>query len=166
MSARVSVVMAVRDGAAFVEAAAESILQQHWSALELVIVDDGSRDGTAQLLEAIRRRDGRVRVLHQAPSGLAAALNRACACSTGEYLARQDADDLSKPGRLAHQIEYLDACPAVAAVGTAAEIIDERGAVIGAHAGAYGARRVREELASLRSTPVHGSVMMRRAASG
>lgn len=114
----VSVVMPVRNGERFVEQAAHSILEQTFSDLELVIVDDGSTDSTPTLLAAIGAQDERVVVLRsRRPEGIVDALNEGCRAARGSYLARMDADDVSLPNRIELQAGLLDATPDVGIVG-------------------------------------------------
>src|SRR5205807_956367 len=91
---RVSVVMPVRDGERFLVESVESVLGQTLSDLELIVVDDGSTDGTPGLLAGLARRDARVRVQTQPHGGLAAALNAGCAPASASLIARMDADDV------------------------------------------------------------------------
>jgi glycosyltransferase involved in cell wall biosynthesis len=112
----------------------------------------------------LRSEDPRLVLIRQEPRGLAAALNDGIARARAEYVARQDADDVSLPDRFARQIAYLDAHPSVAAVGTATDVIDAAGSRIGALGGPSGVAAVRQGLLSLRATPVHGSMMLRRSA--
>ena len=116
----VSVVLSVRNGAADLPKAIDTILTQTFADLELIVINDGSTDRTAAILDGIR--DARVRVIHQDNMGLAAALNRGVALARGRYIARQDHDDWAKPTRLEKQVAFLDAHPEYAIVGTRAEI--------------------------------------------
>jgi glycosyltransferase involved in cell wall biosynthesis len=116
----VSVVMAVRNGAAELPKAIESILAQTFTDFELIVVNDGSTDGTAAYLDAIP--DRRVRVVHQEGPALAAAINRGIALARGRYIARHDHDDISRPARFAKQVSFLDENPDFALVGTHADI--------------------------------------------
>lgn len=119
----VSVVMAARDAAPWVGAAVESVLGQTFGDLELIVVDDGSRDGTADVLAGVR--DPRiVRLRNEQPAGAAAARNRALEVARGGLLAIHDADDLSRPERIAAQVEFLSRRPDVAACGTRVATID------------------------------------------
>jgi glycosyltransferase involved in cell wall biosynthesis len=108
----VSAIMPVYNGEAFLEAALESLLAQEYEPFEVVVCDDGSTDGTAEILAA----HPSVRVVRQENAGAAAARNTAVAASNGEYVAFFDADDLWPPTRLARQVEYLLAHPDVACV--------------------------------------------------
>ncbi|MGH7338584.1 MAG: glycosyltransferase family 2 protein, partial [Myxococcota bacterium] len=99
----VSVVMGVRNGGEELAPSVESILAQRDIALELIVVDDGSTDGTAERLAAFAARDARVRVSRQEPSGLTAALVRGCDVARAPMIARNDAGDRSHPERLRRQ---------------------------------------------------------------
>jgi glycosyltransferase involved in cell wall biosynthesis len=112
--------MAVRNGGDDLPKAIQSILGQSFSDFELIVVDDGSIDGTAAYLDGLA--DRRVRVLHQANAGCAHAANAGIAMARGRYVARLDHDDLSLPTRLAKQVAFLDANPRCGMVGTCAEI--------------------------------------------
>jgi glycosyltransferase involved in cell wall biosynthesis len=115
----ISVVMGVYNGAETLPATVESILAQEQADFELVAVDDGSTDGSADMLDAYAMRDPRVRVLHQENSGLTRALIAGCTATGGRYIARHDAGDLSRPDRLAKQQSLLDASPEVIFVSCA-----------------------------------------------
>ena len=130
-AARVSVLLPVWNGEAFLEAAVESILRQTLSSLELIIIDDGSTDASAAIAEKLACGDDRVRVLRREHQGLSAALNAGIAAARGEYLARMDADDISVPHRLQKQVAYLDAHPSCVAAGAWIEVVDEAGRHLG-----------------------------------
>ena len=122
-----SVVLPVRDGAAFLEQALQSILSQTLTEFELIAVDDGSTDRTPEILAAAAERDPRVRVLRPEGSGVVAALNEGCAAAAAAYVARLDADDIALPDRLELQASLLDAQPDVGLVGGAYFAIDAAG---------------------------------------
>jgi glycosyltransferase involved in cell wall biosynthesis len=164
MAVAVSVLMAVRNGERFLDEAVASVVNQTWQELELIVVDDGSHDGTAAILDRWASKDQRVHVIPQDGRGLAASLNRAATFARGRYLARHDADDVSHAERVARQVARLESEPALAAVGSAAEIIDEAGAVVGRLPVVHGREAVRRGVESARVTPVHGSMMVRRTA--
>lgn len=120
----VSVVMAVHNGARFIGEAIESILEQTYRDLELVVVDDASTDGTAEILEQVR--DRRVRVIYLPENrGGAAALNTGIARARGAWIAIHDADDISDPARIAEQMRYITENPGTIAAGTYIECITD-----------------------------------------
>lgn len=126
---RVSVIMGVLNGAATVRRAIRSIQEQTFTDWECIICDDGSTDGTWSALEKIAQGDERFKLLQNHSNlGLAAALNRCLEIASGEYLARQDADDFSAPARLEVQVAFLDEHPAVTVAGTYAALMDGKGA--------------------------------------
>jgi glycosyltransferase involved in cell wall biosynthesis len=103
---RVSAIVAVRDGERYLGETLDSILGQSAPPGEVVVVDDGSTDATRATLEPYA---GRVRVVAQEPEGVAAALNRGIATSTGELLAFLDADDVWPPTSLECRLTRLAA---------------------------------------------------------
>jgi glycosyltransferase involved in cell wall biosynthesis len=103
----VSVVMSVYNGSSNLTVTMDSILSQEGVELEFIIVNDGSTDKTGEVLDDYVRRDDRVRVIHQGNTGLTCALIRGCAAATGEFIARQDAGDVSLAGRLALQLNVF-----------------------------------------------------------
>src|SRR5262245_39044227 len=103
----VSVVMSVYNGASHLAATLDSVLSQEGVELEFIVVNDGSTDKAGEILDDYARRDDRVRVIHQRNTGLTYALIRGCAAATGEFIARQDAGDVSLAGRLASQLDVF-----------------------------------------------------------
>ena len=99
----VSVVMSVYNGASSLEATLCSVMGQQGCNFEFVVVNDGSTDQTRETLDSWAMRDNRLRVIHQSNTGLTRALIAGCAAASGEFIARQDAGDISLPGRLSRQ---------------------------------------------------------------
>jgi glycosyltransferase involved in cell wall biosynthesis len=112
----VGVVLPAYNAATTVTAAARSVLDGDSTALELIIVDDGSTDGTRDVVEQLAD-DSRVRIISRPNKGLAASLNEGIAASSAPFIARMDADDVSTPGRFRTQVRYLRAHPDVVLVG-------------------------------------------------
>lgn len=107
----VSVVIPVYNGEDFVERAIDSVLAQSHQAVEAVVVDDGSTDGSGDLVDAVARRDERVRVVHKDNAGLAAARNTGIEYARGAYLGFLDADDWLLEHKLETQLRVLEASP-------------------------------------------------------
>jgi glycosyltransferase involved in cell wall biosynthesis len=119
---RVSVIVPTYNCASFIERAIESAFAQTYADYEIIVVDDGSTDGTDALLA---RWHGRITSLRQANSGLSTARNTAAGKATGEFLAYLDADDVWYPTKLDHQIAFLDAHSECGMVHSELTVIDE-----------------------------------------
>lgn len=111
---RVTILMSVYNAARYLGKAIDSILNQTFTDFEFVIINDGSTDGSREILDAVR--DRRVRLFHTVNRGLGAALERGVRESRAPYLARMDADDIAVSHRLGVQIDYLDQHPDVGVV--------------------------------------------------
>jgi hypothetical protein len=157
----VSVVMAVHNGAAHLDEAVSSLRQQTFTDFELIIVNDGSTDATATILQQHAAEDMRLRVLTGPHQGLIASLNRGCGAARGRYLARMDADDVALPERLARQVAFLDQHPEVGLVGACVEFLDgdRRSGQFWRVPGSDG--EIRAFLARYNAI-IHPTVMMRR----
>jgi hypothetical protein len=122
---RVSVLMSVYNGGAYLSEAIESILNQSYNNFEFVIVDDGSSDNSWEILQKYAGRDGRILLLKNCPNmGVVHALNKGLELTQAEYIARQDADDISHPERLKRQIDFLDTHPAYGLVAAVPLLVD------------------------------------------
>lgn len=104
----VSVVIAAYNAADFIEATCRSVMRQTYQTLEILVVDDGSTDRTAAVVEALAVTDPRIRLIRQQNLGVAAARNRAIAAATGEFIAPLDADDVWDPTKIARQVARLE----------------------------------------------------------
>ena len=157
----VSVIMAVFDGAPWVGAAIESLLAQTLAEIEVVVIDDGSTDATADVLAAFF--DPRLRVERRARAGLTHSLNRALELARAPLVARLAADAVALPERLARQRAFLDAHRDVGLVGSWAREVDVHGREIAAVCPPVDDASIRRAL--IRRNPfVHSSVMVRRSA--
>lgn len=166
MVPQVSVVMSVYNGAENLAQTLDSVLGQEGCNFEFIVVNDGSVDDTAAILDRYAALDQRVRVLGQDNTGLTRALARGCDESTGEFIARQDAGDISLPGRLKSQLEFLSAHPEAVMVACAVQFSGP------AHEPLYCISKPLQELDlglrqldidRLSGPPHHGATMFRRA---
>jgi glycosyltransferase involved in cell wall biosynthesis len=115
---RVSVLMPVYNAGPYLAEAIDSILAQTFSDFEFLIIDDGSTDGSGEIIQSYD--DPRIRYLRNERNlGLVDTLNRGIELARGPYIARMDADDISLPERFERQIDFMDAHPDLGACGTA-----------------------------------------------
>ncbi|NOJ47687.1 glycosyltransferase family 2 protein [Bradyrhizobium archetypum] len=121
----VSCVLPVFNGANFLGEAIRSVLDQTFSDFELIVVDDGSTDNSAEIAASFQ--DSRITILKRTNAGIVAALNAGLQVARGKYIARMDADDISVPNRFEKQVEYLELHPACVLVGGLAQGFDEQG---------------------------------------
>jgi glycosyltransferase involved in cell wall biosynthesis len=128
----VSILIPVYNNCRYIGAAIESALAQTHEPLEVVVVDDGSTDGSLDVAQQYARRDPRVRVVaHSTNQGLPATRNQAVETARGEIIANLDSDDLAMPNRVARQLTYLQAHPECIVLGGQALFIDEDGDPVG-----------------------------------
>jgi glycosyltransferase involved in cell wall biosynthesis len=160
MTPRVSVLMAVHNGEKYLPEAIKSILSQTFTDFEFLIVDDGSTDRTAEIINSYQ--DARIKLISNPQNvGLTRSLNRGLDLARGEYIARMDSDDISVPERLAKQLTHMDTHREVAVCGTWAKDIDAEGKVTGVRETPVGEDLEREYW---RPSPIiHPSAMIRRA---
>ena len=159
---KVSCVLPVYNGLPYLEEAVLSVLAQDFADFELLLIDDGSTDGSGDLCRALAARDARIRVISQANAGIVASLNRGVAQAQGEYIARMDADDLCKPERFGRQVAFLDENSDVAAVGSRLNVIDGEGRFV--HKARGNAWQGGSHFPAAGITFCHPTVMFRRAA--
>jgi glycosyltransferase involved in cell wall biosynthesis len=161
-------VMGVFNGADRLQGTISSVLAQADCDLEFIVVNDGSTDATAMLLDKIGGTDARLRVIHQANAGLTRALIAGCAAARAPFIARQDAGDTSGPGRLHQQLRALQKNAALSFVSCTTEFVEPSGAFLYRSAGTGRAAEacdvidLREEYGMIDGPSHHGSVMFRR----
>ena len=127
---KINVIMSVYNGEKYLGEAIESILNQSFTDYEFIIVNDGSTDNSLKIIQSYH--DKRVCLINNETNiGLTKSLNKAIEQARGEYIARQDADDISLPNRLEEQMRYLIQYPETALLGTSIYIINEGGKVLG-----------------------------------
>ncbi len=127
---RVSVILAAYNAEKYLIPAVDSILNQTFTDFELLLIDDGSKDSTPQLVADYGKKDSRVVAISRPNRGLTPTLNEGIEKAKGEYLARMDADDISMPNRFVEQVNYLDTHPECVCVGSRVTLIDPLGSPI------------------------------------
>lgn len=136
--------MPMRNAEAFVAAALRSVLGQAGVDLEIIVVDDGSTDGSVDAVRQIN--DARIRVIPGPQEGIAAAFNAGLSAARGTWLARCDADDVYPKHRLSRQIEWLADHPHFGAIGGGFTTISRRGSLITEMDCGEGAQEITHEL--------------------
>ena len=156
---KVAVLMSVYNGEKYLHESIDSILTQTFKDFEFLIINDGSTDKTDQILNGYN--DPRIKIINNGKNiGLTKSLNKGLKLAKGEYIARMDADDISMPGRLERELEFLDKNPAVGLVGTYYLMINRKGNVLHTMKRLTESMELKEKL--LRSNQFcHGSVMFR-----
>ena len=118
MPATISVIMPVYNGERYLAEAIASILGQTYADFEFIIVDDGSKDGSARIIREYAERDPRIQFIRlERNQGRACARNSGIAVAKGKYIAMMDCDDVCLPDRLRKQVNYLEAHPEIDVVG-------------------------------------------------
>jgi glycosyltransferase involved in cell wall biosynthesis len=162
---KVSVVIPVHNGEKYLAQAIESVLAQTYRDFELLIVDDGSTDGSRAVMDRYARCDDRIRVLSQANRGVSVAGNLGFEKARGEWVARLDADDIFLPDKLQSQIAFIRRHPDVRILGTLGYFINRTGRVIGLVNSDGPFTRAEFDRMAGRGEPVffvHSSTMMHR----
>lgn len=159
---KISVVMSVHNGEAYLREAVESILFQSFREFEFIVVDDGSVDGTGKILSSYK--DKRLRIVRQENRGLTASLNRAIRLARGDFIARQDADDISMPDRLGTLAELLETDSEVGLTGSYVIFIDSSGREFGRWGMPVDHETIRDAMKEY--NPIcHGASMFRKRCS-
>jgi len=161
-SPEISVIMSAHNERRYIGTALESLLNQSMADFEVIIIDDASADGTAELIEKFR--DSRIRVFRKNKNaGLTANLNFAASHARSGLLARMDADDVSEPRRFEMQLKALNENPEIAFMGSRCYLIDANGRTLGILGRKIGPEEFCDEI-RLSNLFVHGSVIIRKSA--
>ncbi|MES2500981.1 MAG: glycosyltransferase [Pseudomonadota bacterium] len=123
----ISVVMPVYNAEKYLKQSIESILNQTFADFELVMINDGSTDGSLKILESFAKLDSRCSVYSQENKGISETINNGIRLSRAEIICIMDNDDVSMPLRLEKQFQYLNDYPECVALGTNALLIDPDG---------------------------------------
>lgn len=163
MQPKISVLMPVYNGNRYLRESIDSILNQTFTDFELIIIDDGSTDSTWEILSEYADQDQRVRLFKNEENiGLINSLNKGLNLAKGNYIARQDADDVSLPKRFEKQIAVLDKHQKVILVSCDIEIINSEGTLLGKLQRACDPKLVAWYLIFHNRIAGHSQVMFRR----
>ena len=163
----ISVVMGAYNEEASLEKTVRSVLSQSFRDFEFIIVNDGSTDRTANILDVLAKADARIRVKHRDNHGLTRSLIHGCSLARGEYIARQDAGDESLPRRLEVQLNCLRENPDAVMTGCGVDSVTPAGEVLytNVRPGIQLDKGVRElAVDRIKGPPHHGGTMFRRDA--
>lgn len=147
------------------------MLSQSWTDFELLIIDDCSRDATAEIAEGLAKRDERIILLKNARNvGVSASRNTGVAQARGEWIAFLDSDDLWREDKLERQLEFIRSCPEAALTYTASAFINEEGYAYGyileAEAEVTYETLLRRNLLSCSSVMIRRELMLRYPMGG
>jgi glycosyltransferase involved in cell wall biosynthesis len=126
---RISVILPVYNVEAYLDRCLESLVNQTYTALEILLIDDGSQDGSGELCDTWAKRDGRIRVWHRENGGAAAARNSGLDLATGDYILFVDADDYVDVDHCRVLMETIRGNPALDCVICGLLCVDDEGAV-------------------------------------
>lgn len=147
---KVSVILSAYDEEEFLGEAIESILSQTFKDFEFILIDDGSIDGTYDIISSYAKKDPRIIPIYKkdnmGPKGVVRNLNEALDMAKGEYIARMDADDVALPERLEKQVAFLDKNRKISLVGSGALNIDEDGNLLSTFTPDTNSRRMMRKL--------------------
>lgn len=124
----ISVILPVYNAENYLFEAIESVLNQTFVDFELIIINDGSKDSSLDIINSFK--DQRIFLVDQHNKGLAATLNHGLSLAKGKYIARMDADDIALPNRFEIQLNFLKKNPKYKLIGSAVEIIDMHGSCL------------------------------------
>ena len=130
----VTVIMPVFNTEKFLSEAIESVLKQTHQKFSFIIIDDGSTDSSASIIESFAAKDSRIRLIRQQNLGHAESMNRALQLSSTDWAFRLDSDDVMLPHRIEKQISFIQSQPEITIASCRANYIDDKGRIFGATA--------------------------------
>ena len=160
----ISVILPVYNVEAYVREAVESILAQTFMDFELIIINDGSTDGSGAILRELAARDARIVLVERPNDGLVSALNDGIEIARADLIARMDADDVSMPERFALQHARMVHEPELAVLGSFIRVMDKAGNIIRLDKYPLTPKAAAHHVEHIGCPVVHPAVMMRRGA--
>lgn len=160
---KISILLPTYNGEKYISKAIESVLSQSFSDWELIIINDASKDKTAELLEMFSKSDERVKIItNETNLRLPKSLNKALKIAEGQYIARIDDDDVwSDNKKLEKQVRFLGENPEYGLVGTKAKIVDTAGREIGESGTLNNYEKIKRNILSYNPF-CHSSVLFRK----
>jgi len=159
----ITVLMSCYNGAMWLGEAIESVLNQTFGDYEFIIVDDGSRDNSLEIINSFASKDVRIVVISKENSGLADSLNIGIQAARGEWVARLDADDVCDPTRLQKQLSRAKDNPNLVFLGSGLQIIDEFGVSGDTYLYPEDHKHLLKNLSSGQKFPAHSSAFFCRS---
>jgi len=153
--------MSVYNGEKYLADSLESILNQTHRNLELIIVNDGSRDDSLEIIQNYMKVDKRIILIDQKNLGLTKSLNIAISVATGEYIARQDADDVSAPNRLKLFVNFLLKNKNIEIYSTPGILINENGRLIKTIPNYFRRNGFNQKMMDFHNSLIHGTMIIR-----
>lgn len=160
---KISVVMCCYNAEAHIRESIDSVLRQSFTDYEFIIWDDGSTDGTREIVQSYK--DARIQYYYHENTGLGQALRLSCEKASAPFIARMDADDICEPTRLQEEYDYLQSHPETVLVSSAVNYIDEDGTFLRRSLPYTDSRVIKRLLLTTgQSVVVHPSTMFRKDA--
>ncbi len=156
---KVTVLMPAYNTEKYIAAAIRSVLNQTFKDFELLIINDGSTDSSADIIQSFH--DPRIVVVEQVNAGIAVALNTGIQLARGEFIARFDADDICYPHRLESQFNFLKKNPDYILIGSDADYIDEEGQYLFYHENMSHSHQEIRDTVRLKCPFIHSTVCYR-----
>lgn len=159
----ISVIIPIYNQERYLSATLESVMHQTYQNLEIILIDDGSTDGTTLICRKYADQDARIRVITQSNKGPAAARNQGILAAKGEWICLLDADDIMDRERIVKQYAVFKADPTIDVVYTALKLIDQEGLPIGEmHSQDYPAENFLAEMLFRNRIPTSSLIMAKR----
>lgn len=159
----VSVIIPLYNGEKYLVEAIISIIHQTYSNLEIIVVNDGSKDHSREIIEDFAKKDSRIKVINQKNTGIVGALNNGIDEARGEFIARMDADDISFLTRIEKQVDAFSCNPDAVLVCSGFEVIDEESQYMYREILPTRSSEIKRTLL-LYNSIAHGSVMFKKSA--